>query len=188
MAELSTTELSTSEVVALFDLDERRVRKDVEVGVFERMESPPRFHLAEVVYLCTIAKLGLEVGVDDRKKLCRMIVAAIRSRKPHDLELSSYFVVRLLSAMHDVGERLSDFEKWKKKLVKRDDILGGEPAFPKSRLAVRHIGEMARRGASVEEITSDYPKLSKQDVEFAKRFVAAYPRVGRPRGREATAR
>jgi uncharacterized protein (DUF433 family) len=182
------TELSTSEVVALFDLDERRVRKDVEVGVFEGMESPPRFHLAEVVYLYTVAMLGLEIGVDDRKKLCRMIVAAMRSRKPHDLELSTYVVVRLLSALHDVEERLSDFEKWKKKLVQREDILGGEPSFPKSRLAVRHIGEMARRGASVEEIISDYPNLSKQDVEFAMRFVAAYPRVGRPRAREAPAR
>ena len=39
-----------------------------------------------------------------------------------------------------------------------------------------------------DEITSDYPNLSKQDVEFAKRFVAAYPRVGRPRAREAPAR
>ncbi|MEO6775308.1 MAG: DUF433 domain-containing protein [Kofleriaceae bacterium] len=175
-------ELSTSEVVALFDLDERRVRKDVEVGVFEGMESPPRFHLAEVVYLYTVAALGLEIGVDDRKRLCRMILASMRSRKLHDLELSAYVVVRLLSVVHEVEARLSAFEKWKKKLVHRDDVLGGELAFPKSRLAVRHIGEMARRGASVEEISSDYPNLSNQDVEFAKRFVAAYPRVGRPRG------
>jgi uncharacterized protein (DUF433 family) len=78
---------------------------------------------------------------------------------------------------------LSDFEKWKTKLVQRAAVLGGEPVFPKTRLAVRHIGEMARRGASIEEITSDYPSLSKHDVEFAKRYVAAYPRVGRPRGR-----
>jgi uncharacterized protein (DUF433 family) len=85
-------------------------------------------------------------------------------------------------------KRLSEFERWKKKLVERDDILGGEPVFPKTRVAVRHIGEMARRGASVEEISSDYPSLSKQDIEFAKRYVAAHPRVGRPRAREGRAR
>src|SRR5262245_59703882 len=182
------TELTPSEVVALFDLDERRVRKDVECGVFDPIESPPRFDLAEVVYLHMVAAMGLELGVEDRKRLYRMIAAAMRSKKLHDLELSTYVVVKLDSAVHDVEARLSDFDKWKKKLVQRDDVLGGEPAFPKSRLAVRHIGEMARRGASVEEIVSDYPNLSKQDVEFAKRFVAAYPRVGRPRAREASAR
>jgi uncharacterized protein (DUF433 family) len=182
------TELSTSEVVALFDLDERRVRKDVEHGVFERIDSPPRFDLAGVVYLYMVAALGLEIGVDDRKKLCRMIVTAMRSKKLHDLELSAYVVVKLDSAVHDVEARLGDFEKWKKKLVERDDVLGGEPVFPKSRIAVRHIGDMAHRGASVAEIVSDYPNLSKQDVEFAKRFVAAYPRLGRPRARETSSR
>ena len=182
------TDLSTAEVTALFDLDERRVRKDVEYGVFERLESPPRFDLAEVVYLYTVAGIGFELGVEDRKKLYLMIASAIRGKKRNDLSLGAYLVVKLDSAIHDVETRLGDFEKWKKKLVEREDILGGEPTFPRSRLAVRHIGEMARRGASVDEITSDYPNLSKQDVEFAKRYVAAYPRIGRPRAREASAR
>ena len=48
-------------------------------------------------------------------------------------------------AVHDVEGRLERFATWKKKLVTRDDILGGEPVFPNSRLAVRQIGEMARR-------------------------------------------
>jgi uncharacterized protein (DUF433 family) len=135
-----------------------------------------------------VAGIAFELGVEDRKKLYRMIAAALHSKKTSDLELGAHLFVRLHSVVSVVEARLSDFEKWKKKLVQRDDVLGGEPVFPKSRLAVRHIGEMARRGASVEEITSDYSSLTKQDVEFAKRYVAAYPRVGRPRGREATAR
>ena len=56
------------------------------------------------------------------------------------------------------------------------------------RLAVRQIGEMARRGATVAEILEDYPYLIELDVELAKRFVTAYPRLGRPRSREAPAR
>ena len=53
---------------------------------------------------------------------------------------------------------------------------------------LRQIGEMARRGALVKEILEDSPYLDTQDIEFAKPFVAAYPRVGRPRVREAAAR
>jgi uncharacterized protein (DUF433 family) len=67
---------------------------------------------------------------------------------------------------------MNDFDHWRNALVTRDDILGGEPVFPNSRLAVRHVGEMARRGASVEEIVADYPYLSRKDVEFAMRFAA----------------
>ena len=59
---------------------------------------------------------------------------------------------------------MTAFDTWKSTLVTRDDVLGGEPRFPKSRLAVRHIGEMALRGASIDEIIADYPNLSKQDV------------------------
>ena len=177
------TELTTSEVTALFDLNEGRVRKDVEYGVFGELESPPRFALAEIVYLYALAGLGMDLRVEDRKAFYLSVSKALQARKPIDLELGAYIVVKLANAVHDVEVRLSDFDKWKKKLSERGDVLGGEPTFPKSRIAVRHIGELARRGASVEEITSDYPSLSKQDVEFAKRYAAAYPRVGRPRGR-----
>jgi uncharacterized protein (DUF433 family) len=95
---------------------------------------------------------------------------------------------KLASAVHEIESRIERFARWKKKLVIRDDILGGEPVFPRSRLAVRHVGEMARRGAPVKEILEDYPYLEPQDVEFAKQFVTAYPRAGRPRVREAPAR
>jgi hypothetical protein len=43
----------------------RRVRKDVEYGVFDRRKGPPRFALAEVVYLFAIAASGIELGVED---------------------------------------------------------------------------------------------------------------------------
>jgi uncharacterized protein (DUF433 family) len=182
-------ELTPSEVVALFGLDERRVRKDVEHGVFDRGKSPPRFALAEVVYLFAVAALGVELGVDDRKKLYRLIAAALAQRTPpKSIELGAYLEVRLATAVHDVERRLERFATWKRKLVVRNDVLGGEPVFPRTRLAVRQIGEMARRGAAVKDILDDYPYLDAQDIEFAKQFVGAYPRVGRPRVREASAR
>ena len=183
------TELTPSEVVALFGLDEKRVRKDVEYDVFERGKGPPRFALAEVVYLFAFARLGLDLGVEDRKKVYRLIVAALAERTPpKSIEIGSYFEVKLASVVRDVEDRVERFAKWKKKLVTRGDILGGETVFPNSRLAVRQVGEMARRGAVVKEIVEDYPYLEEQDVEFAKLYVTAYPRVGRPRVREASTR
>ncbi len=174
---------------ALFGLDEKRVRKDVEYDVFEGGKGPPRFALAEVVYLFAFARLGLDLGVDDRKKVYRLIVAALAERTPpKSIEIGGYFEVKLAAVVRDVEDRVERFAKWKKKLVTRDDILGGETVFPNSRLAVRQVGEMARRGAVVKEIVDDHPYLEEQDVEFAKLYVTAYPRVGRPRVREASTR
>lgn len=69
------------------------------------------------------------------------------------------------------------FETWKAKLIEDDNILGGEPVFPKSRLAVRQVGEMLLRGADPDEIKEAYPYLEDQDIEFAPLYTQAYPRV-----------
>jgi len=178
------TELTPNEVVALFGLDEKRVRKDVEYDVFERGKGPPRFALAEVVYLYTLDRLEFELGVDDRRMLYRLIADALgQAKRPKSVELGECVEVKLETAVEAVEDRVERFEKWKKKLVTRDDILGGETVFPNSRLAVRQIGEMANRGAPVKGIIEDYPALEEQDVEFAKQYATAYPRVGRPRRR-----
>ncbi len=173
-------EFTTSEVVALFDLDERRVRKDVEYGVLD-VKSPPRFDLADVAYMLTMSRAHLDLGVSDRKMLYARIAQALATRR-FELELGAYLIVRLESVLHDIAARVDEFDAWVKRLVQDPHILGGEPVFPNSRLAVRHVGEMARRGGSVREILEDYPTLTEKDVEFARRFVTAYPRVGRPRG------
>lgn len=181
------TELTTSEVAALFDLDEKRIRKHVEHGIFEPMKSPPRFERAEVVYLFIEAGLGPELGNEIRKRLYELVRRGL-SQKVRNFALSPYVTVELVLVNKEVEARVDEFAKWKKKLVEREDILGGEPVFPKTRLAVRQVGEMARGGAPIAEILEDYPYLSEKDVEFAKRFAAAYPRVGRPRVRKTPAR
>jgi hypothetical protein len=117
--------LTPSEVVALFGLDERRVRKDVEHGVFDRGKRPPRFALAEVVYLFAVAAFSIELGVDDRKKLYRLIVAALAApTPPKSIELGAYLELKLASAVREVEARIERFAQWKTKLVIRNDILG----------------------------------------------------------------
>ena len=76
-------ELTPSEVVALFGLDERRVRKDVEYGVFDTRKSPPRFGLAEIVYLLAIARAGVDLGVESRKRLYRTRYGSGTIAVPH---------------------------------------------------------------------------------------------------------
>jgi uncharacterized protein (DUF433 family) len=65
-------------------------------------------------------------------------------------------------------------------------ILGGEPVFPGSRLAVRHVGEMLGRGGEPREIWEDYPYLTEEDLAFARLYTLAYPKMGRPRARASS--
>ena len=81
--------LTTNEVVALFGLDERIVRKEVEHGILG-VGSPPRFDLPAVVYLRALSSLGFEMGkLADRKRLHEMIRKFLGMQKrPAAMELS----------------------------------------------------------------------------------------------------
>jgi uncharacterized protein (DUF433 family) len=180
--------LTTNEVVALFKLDERRVRKEVEHGVLGA-SSPPRYDLSAVVYLLTLARIGFEItAVEDRKKLYALIIRGITKLKTPTIALSAITELNLGQVMNDVTDQIDRFVAWKRKLVTSDHILGGEPVFPKTRLAVRHIGGMRLRGASIEEVREDYPYLNEEDVELASMYARAYPPIGRPRESQAPGR
>ena len=171
--------LTSAEVAALTGIDERAVRKDVEHRIFGSA-SPPRFALPAVVYFRTIARLGLQLGTRDRKRLYRAIAEGLAAHKTI-IEIGSVAELKLASVKKEVEQSLERFTKWKRRLVTDDRVLGGEPVFPRSRLAVRQIGGMLLRGAPPDEIQEDYPYLTDEDIEFAKLFTLAYPRLGRPR-------
>jgi uncharacterized protein (DUF433 family) len=82
---------------------------------------------------------------------------------------------RYLQRVNSEREPEPRFEEWKAQLVTDDAILGGEPVFPKSRLAVRHVGQMLLRGASRDEVQEDYPYLSDRDLDFAEICAQATP-------------
>jgi uncharacterized protein (DUF433 family) len=178
--------LTATEVAALSGLDEGRVRKEVEYGLFKR----PSFDFADLVYFAILAVIGVQLGVDDRRKLYGIVASAMASRQPPPCaEISPVLEIRLDRVAKDAGDKLARFEDWKKRRVAMDDdTLGGEPRFADSRLAVRHLGGMLLRGASEREVLEDYPYLSREDIEFAPVFTKAYPRMGRPRERQASAR
>jgi len=183
--ELAALSLSAAEVSALLEMPERRVRKEVEHGLFP---SPPQLDFDMVVYLTIVDRLAeLEPPVEWR----RQMLASIRKELMHgrisavseELELvPGVLHLRLRTVAEEVSERLVPFYRWRDARVVSDPaILGGEPVFRGSRLSVRRVGEALERGERAATIREDYPYLSAKDVEFAPRYVRAYPRVGRPR-------
>lgn len=172
---------SPAEAAALLDLPERHVRKEIEHGLLST-GSPPRVEFQALVYLETLRMMDLDLGIDDRRKVLTTIRnALVHTRLPETVELSSILRLQIGKLVRDLRARVNTFSRWREKLVRSDDILGGEAVFPKTRLAVSRVAGLAERGESVESILKDYPYLTEQDVAFARLFVRAYPRVGRPR-------
>jgi uncharacterized protein (DUF433 family) len=170
--------LTALEVAALVDLDEGKIRKDVEHGLFDR----PRFSIGDLVYFRLIALLGLTVSVEDRRKLHELVAAALRRRpRLSTIALSPVTELKVGDVAEEMERRLDRFSAWKKKLVENPMVLGGEPVFANSRTAVRHIGGLLLNDATEGEVREDYPHLTDEDLEFARLYVKAYPKTGRPR-------
>jgi uncharacterized protein (DUF433 family) len=80
-----------------------------------------------------------------------------------------------------LAARLRLYRRGRARLIARPDLVGGEPVFKGTRVPVRHIGLLARKGVPVAEILEDYPALDENDVAFARLFIELRPDPGRPR-------
>ncbi len=182
---------SPTEAAAFVELSERRVRKEIEHGLLKRQaKKRPRVDFDALVYLQAVRLMELELRVDDRMKVLESIRNALaHATVPESIELSSVLRLALGRIVRELSEKVEAFNAWKQKLSVSEEVLGGEPVFPDSRLAVRRVGGLVERGEAVEAILDDYPYLDDNDVKFAALYTRAYPRVGRPReSRQAAAR
>ncbi|MCB9607737.1 MAG: DUF433 domain-containing protein [Polyangiaceae bacterium] len=179
--------LTAKEVAAVFGIPELRVRKELERGVLPKRKLP-RFTRTDVVYLRVEQELGLDIGVADRKRLYKLVAKAVAQPvEPEQVELGKRLVLKLGDQIREVAKRF-DFAEWRSRLTIDPNILGGEPAFPGTRLAVRNVGGQLNRGVSRADLLEDYPYLTETDLDYALVYTQAHPRRGRPRARQATPR
>lgn len=148
--------LTSTEAAALTGLDERAVRKDVEHGILDA-GSPPRFAEVALVYFRACASFTFHLGAQDRKRLYGNIADALEAGRVSQ-DLGPGWTLDVAAVAADLRHRVAEFEAWREALVTRDDILGGEPVFPGSRLAVRHEGEMLARGAYSDAVLLEFSR------------------------------
>jgi len=171
--------LSPAEASALLDIPEKRVRKEIEHGLFGT-----KLSFAVAVYLRALTGLDMDPPVVGRRRLLERLGEALdRGRSvPDEIEIGGFFSLHVRSLVDDVAKRLQDFHAWcDARVVEDPNVLGGEPVFSGSRLAVRGIGSRLDRGEKIGLLREDYPYLTPTDLEFARLYARAYPRVGRPR-------
>jgi uncharacterized protein (DUF433 family) len=183
--------LTIKEAAVLANVTEKVIRHEMSSRVVEprrkgrsHVELDPR----AVLYLSLVSNLRVELTKEDRKDLFELITHQ-RTRKGHWKRVGSRLilegrvpVVLPMSALdRAVDERLKLYARGKRRIVSKPEVLGGEPVFEGTRVSVRHVGELAKKGVSLSMLREDFPRLSEADIEFARIFVALGRSPGRPR-------
>lgn len=179
---------SATEASAFSDVTLKKVRGELEKGIIPA-SSPPRLGFSALVYLhlihLTEEALG-SLGIPVRRHIHQLVAAALAESRFDTIRIAESLTLHLKPSLTRISEVITKFRAWKETLVTDPNILGGETVFPRSRLSVEHIGGILERGESPEHILDDYPYLTPQDLDFARIYVRAYPRVGRPPKHQAT--
>jgi uncharacterized protein (DUF433 family) len=66
-----------------------------------------------------------------------------------------------------------ELKKYQDRIVRQNDVCGGEPVFKGTRVTLRTILSSLAAGDSIEEILVDFPSLTAEDVQAAIVFAAA---------------
>jgi uncharacterized protein (DUF433 family) len=92
----------------------------------------------------------------------------------------SALVVLVKSARRNVERELKRLHKVEQMVVSNPEVMGGTPVYRGTRIPVDLVATMSAQGATVEEIVDGYPALTREQVELAPLYIAAFPRRGRP--------
>lgn len=133
----------------------------------------------QLVYLRLEAEGVRLLPLAARREVARTLVS-----KPevHSIAVAggSALVIEVEHARREVEHELKRLRKVQEMVVSDPEIMRGTPVFKGTRIPVELVAEMIAEGATVEEILPGYPALSREHVELAPLYVAAFPRRGRP--------
>ncbi len=149
----------------------RRMRSGRET---QRLLSPE-----QLVYLRLEAEGVRLLPLAARREVAR---AVISGPEVHSIAVAggSALVIEVNHARREVEQELKRLRKVQEIVVSDPEIMRGTPVFKGTRIPVELVAEMTAQGATVEEIRAGYPALSREQVELAPLYVAAFPRRGRP--------
>lgn len=190
--------LTISEAAGLVGVERHLIRNEFQ-RVLQRKRSGPRSktpgsHLdfGELLYFAVIRILkneGFEVLPEVRRTLYEVLQedapASVGAWRRVDdlvrLEGKLPFEIRLHDLHRDLAKTTKTYLEGKKQISSDATILGGEPVFAGTRIPVRQIVDLFRRGTTAEEIKVDYPTLMPAAIEYARIKAKIGDGPGRPR-------
>ena len=193
--------LSLLEAVVLAKVPENRVRKDIETGLFPRrrvVRIDNRrlcFRWTDVFALAAVygnrnlngkmRKLVLDkvegMGCWSSLHFDHWCSTHLGDLKP--IYIDSCLFIDANRVCENVRPRVALYAHGLDRVEERDGVLGGETVFKNTRISVRHIGNLYKKGESLRNILEDYPAITEDDIYFSDLYSQAHSITGRPRTR-----
>jgi uncharacterized protein (DUF433 family) len=150
-----------------------------------------RFSVGDVLFVKLLAEFPFPLSKQDKASLAQILVrgdtkASHWSRKGVDLVYRSgetQMIVQYRSLRQTVDRNLAAFRWGRRRVVSSPDVLSGEPVFRGTRIPLRHIASLFRKGVPEQEIAEDFPALSERDLAYARLASRLGEKPGRPRKR-----
>lgn len=134
---------------------------------------------SELVYLRLRETVGRLLSPEG-KQMLREQLAEVRGEPASAVSLGA-LELTVAPEVEAVKERLASIEQVRSFVTTDDDVRAGEPVVRGTRIPVSVLADLARQGASTEELLEDYPSLTPESLEAALTYARLYPRRGRPK-------
>lgn len=181
--------LSVSEVAALSGVSEKIVRNEIHRGIIcsgkrRAQRKHWRFPPDAVAYFMLLGKMPFPKK--DRQAVYELMATDKRRagnwRKSHTdtLDRDGFLSINTKRFLSDSNRKLRLYKQGLRRIESRPEILGGDEVFKGTRLSVRHIGGLLRKGVTIEDVKIDYPTLTIDDIRFAQLYSAVKRPPGRP--------
>ncbi len=181
---------TVKEAAALAGLSESIIRNEIERGVIpvkrgargrSRMVALPR---GAVFYFRLLRDIPVRLPRGDRGDLYRLLAGKDNRSGAWLYERGTLrrgiLVLDAKAARSDLEHNFKIYAAGLRKTESDPDLLGGEPVFAGTRIAIRHLGKLVLKGVPAGEIKADYPALGDDDIAFAAMFARMKPAPGRP--------
>lgn len=187
--ERATGSLSLKEAAVLASVTEKQIRHELAAKVIRPFRKANHRVLLDpnvVFFLYLVAHLPIDLPKSDRRELFELLTHRDSARgnwawKAGNLIRTGKIPIEVSTAeaKREVAGRLAAFARGRKRVHRSPEILGNEPVFKGTRVSVRHVGLLAKRGIPEAALVEDFPSLTRDDIVFARMFVE----LGRPPGR-----
>lgn len=198
MANAAQQTVTLSEAAGLIGVERHQIRNEIQRVLQQdwsgRRKPSQRHHFrfSEVLYFSVIGKLKVE-GFDLFPGVRRELFQVLQKTAPASVgawqridDLVRYegkvpFEIMLHELTQELERTMRMYVEGKRLIVRDPEILGGEPIYSGTRIPVRQIVELFRRGAPAEEVRADYPTLPSEAIEYARIKARIGEEPGRPR-------
>lgn len=148
-----------------------------------------QFSVGDVLFIKLLAEFPFPLSKQDKHSLAQVLARGNRKASPWSMEGVDLvyrsgevqLAVQCKPFRKTVERNLAIFRWGRTRVVSSPEVLAGEPVFRGTRVPLRQVASLFRKGVSEKEIVEDFPQLSARDLAYARLFSRFGEKPGHPK-------